>query len=57
MTYVGGASNINLKNLKIWRHQVYSDGRFEPKNSNRSLSWVYKLKALKSQQQTDLIYF
>ena len=33
----------------IWRHQLYRDGRFEPlANSGRSLTWAYKLKALKS---------
>ena len=41
MTFVAGATKINLKNLKtqlwlddfmqpaIWRHQLYNDGRFE----------------------------
>ena len=34
-------------NLK--RHQLYSDGRFEPStNSGKILTWAYKLKALKS---------
>ena len=37
------------KILKTWRHQLYSNGRFEPlANSARSLTWAYKLKALKS---------
>ena len=60
MTFVAGATKINLKNLKtyllddltqaaIWKHQLYSDERFEPlTNSGRSLTWDYKLKALKS---------
>ena len=41
MTFMAGATKINLKNLKtqlwlddfmqaaIWRHQLYNDGRFE----------------------------
>ena len=49
MTFVAGATKINLKNLKTWKHQLYSDGRFEPlPNSGRSLIWAYNLKALKS---------
>ena len=61
MTFVVGATKVNLKNLKtllwlddllqatIWRHELYSDGRFEPlTNSGKSLIWAYKLKALKS---------
>ena len=49
MTFVGGATKINLKNLKTWSRQLYSDERFEPlTNSGRSLTWAYKLKALKS---------
>ena len=61
MTFVTGATKINLKNFKtylwwngvmqetIWRHNLYSDGRFEPSaNSGRSLTWPYELKALKS---------
>ena len=33
----------------FFRQQLYSDGRFESlTNSGRSLSWAYKLKALKS---------
>ena len=52
---------VNLKNLKTqfwlddlmqatsWRHQLYSDRRFEPlANSAKSLTWAYMLKALKS---------
>ena len=59
--FVAGVIKINLKNLKIylwlddlmqetmWRHQIYRNGRFEPlANSGRSLTWAYKLKALKS---------
>ena len=58
---MAGATKFNLKNLKtwlwlddlmqatIWRQQLYSDGRFEPLiNSGKSLTWAYKLKALKS---------
>ena len=46
------ATKISLKNLKTWRHQLYSDGRFETlTNSGRSLTWAYKLKALKSFSQ------
>ena len=52
MTFVAGATKINLKNLKTWRHQLYSDRRFEPStNSSRRLTWAYKLKPLKSSSQ------
>ena len=52
MTFVAGATNISLKNLKTWGYQLYSDERFEPlTNSDRSLSWAYKLKAVKSSSQ------
>ena len=38
----------DLTQAGIWKHQLYSDGRFEPlTNSGRSLTWDYKLKALK----------
>ena len=60
MTFVAGATNNRVKNLKtvLWlddmmqatscRHQLYSDRIFEPlTNSGRSLTWAYKLKALK----------
>ena len=37
MTVVGGATKFNLKNLKSWMHQLYTDERFEPlTNSSRS---------------------
>ena len=58
---MAGVIKINLKNLKIylwlddlmqetiWSHQIYRNGRFEPlADSGRSLTWAYKLKALKS---------
>ena len=33
----------------IWKNQLYRSGTFEPlANSGRSLTWAYKLKALKS---------
>ena len=65
MTFVAGGTLVkggtNLKNLKtqLWlddllqvtigRHELYSDGRFEPlTNSGKSLTWGYKLKTLKS---------
>ena len=61
ITFVAEVTKINFKNFKtylwlddsiwetIWRHQCYRDGRFEPSvNSGRSLTWAYKLKALKS---------
>ena len=52
MTFMAGATKINLKNLKTWRHQLYSNRRFEPlTNSGRSLTWTCKLKALKSSSQ------
>ena len=39
MTFVAGATKINLKNLKTWKYQLYSDGTFEPlTNSGRSLT-------------------
>ena len=39
MTFVAGATKINLKNLKTCRHQLHSHGRFEPlTGSNRSLT-------------------
>ena len=60
-TFVAGATKINLTTLKIWlwldglmqetiwRHQLFRDGRAEPlKDSARSLTWAYDLKALKS---------
>ena len=60
-TFVAGATKINLTTLKIWlwlddlmqetilRHQLFRDGRVEPlKDSARSLTWAYDLKALKS---------
>ena len=32
----------------VWKHQLYSDGRFEPlTNSGKILAHAYKLKALK----------
>ena len=38
----------DLMQAGIWKHQLYSDGRFGPlTNSGRSLTWDYKLKALK----------
>ena len=61
MTFVVEATKVNLKNFKtslwlndmmqetIWRHKLYSDGRFKPlANSGKSFTWTYKLKALKS---------
>ena len=36
----------------VWRHQSYSDGKFEPlANFGRSLTWAYKPKALISSSQ------
>ena len=38
----------DLTQAGIWKHQLYSDGRFEPLiKSDRSRTWDYKLKALK----------
>ena len=52
MTFVAGATKINIKNLKTWKHQLYSGGRSEPlTNSGRSPAWAYKLEALKSSSQ------
>ena len=35
----GGATKINLKILKTFRHQLYTDGRFEPlTNSDRNIA-------------------
>ena len=61
VTFVAWATTVNLKNLKtllwlddlmqatIWRHQLYIDGRSEPlTSSGKTLTWAYKLKALKS---------
>ena len=42
MTFVAWATKINPKRLKTWRHQLYSDRRFEPlTNSGRNLTWTY----------------
>ena len=44
MTFVAGATKINLKDLKTWKHQLYNDGTFEPlTNSGRSLIWAQHL--------------
>ena len=52
VTFVAGATKINIKNLKTLRHQLFSDGRFESLiNSNRSLTGAYTIKALKSSSQ------
>ena len=61
VTFVAWATKVNLKNLKtllwlddlmqatIWRHELRIDGRSEPlTSSGKSLTWAYKLKALKS---------
>ena len=61
VTFVAWPTKVNLKNLKtllrlddlmqatIWRDQLYIDGRSEPlTSSGKSLTWAYKLKALKS---------
>ena len=34
---------------QLGKNQLYKDGRFEPlTNSSKSLTWAYKVKALKS---------
>ena len=58
MTFVVGATKISLKNVKTWRHQFYSDWRFESlTNSGRSLTWAYKLKTLKLSSHISAIFF
>ena len=40
------------KTWETWRHQLHSDGRFESLiNSNRSLTWAYTIKSVKSSSQ------
>ena len=57
MTFVAGATKFNLKNLKTWSHQLHSNGRFEPlTSSSRSLTWAYKLKALKSSSHSNFTW-
>ena len=47
MTFVAGATKINLNTLKTCRRQLYSDERSELLTySGRSLTWAYNLKAL-----------
>ena len=49
MTFGPRATKISRKSLKAWRHQLYSDGRFEPlANSGWTFTWAYLRKALTS---------